>query len=469
MTVQTLDLRTGLQTRLTQKMQQAIKLLQLNNQELSQVVATYIEQNPLIEMESSEDEWESNENFEEEGPLDDLYDADFDNYYQDDRRAPSLSDQEYDAMTSYARPQSLRSYIAEYIGMIIDSDDQKLAHAMADLLDERGYLIPDFDKELSKKYSSEAIQRVLFKLQTLEPTGIFARNMEECLMLQLRERGCDHPKMEAFLHELSRSHGDIPKISRILNISIESCHALLSLLNPLNPKPALAFGGGEGDIVVPDLLMKRKGGHDWVIELNPSTLPKVAFDQDYYLSLKAQLKSMNDRNYLQEKFQESKWLIKSLQQRAMNMHKIAEVIIQKQEAFFKTSRGAIKPLTLREVAVETELSESTVSRITTGKYIQTPRGTLELKYFFSSVASELADDQSAKSVQNAIKILVDRENPTHPLSDTEIAEKLSLQGMSIARRTVAKYRDVLKIDNVTERKRFYEWQQTGSKINATGA
>lgn len=471
MTVQTLELKTSLQTRLTQRMQQAIKLLQLNHLELQEVIETYIEENPLLEINDQESDASGDDFFDEESPLNDLYDADFDNYYPDDRKSyKSLSDDDFNMFESYTRPQSFREFVQEQINLVMDTSDRPLACELSELLDDFGYLPENYRELLSGSYAESDVERVLLKLQTLEPIGIFARSFEECLLLQLREKGCDHPKMEEFLHELSSQKGDISKISRILNISIEGCHALLGLLKPLNPKPALSFSGSEEHMtVVPDLLMKRKGNGAWGVELNPAVLPKVYFDQNYYLSLKGKMKNLSDRHYLQDKFQEGKWLLKSLQQRAVNMQKIADVIVEKQMDFFKSSRGTIKPLTLREVAFETDLSESTVSRVTTSKYIQTPRGTLELKYFFSSVASDHADDQSAKGVQQAIKAMIDKENPTHPLSDSEIAEKLSLQGMAIARRTVAKYRDILKIDNVSDRKRFYEWRQTGSQKGAMGA
>lgn len=481
MTNTSLELRTGQHFCLTQNMQQAIKFLQLNHQELSEVLAQYMESNPLLERDEPAEEGSGEENFEEPrepSPLDDLYDADFDNYYPDDRRvheknSATSSSFSKDAFLNYSTQPSLRDFLLTQIATVVPDGDHPLAEAMVELLDDRGYLVEDSEgvitQEYGEVYSTKDIQRVIFQLQTLEPCGIFARNLTECLLIQLRDRGCDHPKMEEFLNIFHETKGDRAKITHNMGISLAQCHSLLELVTPLNPAPALSFGESITERVIPEILMKKDGGGGWSIELNPTTVHGVRFDKNYYDALKDTMKPGSDRTYLQEKFQESQWLLKSLQQRAMNMRKVAEVIVQKQYAFFESHRGSIKPLTLREVAEKANLSESTVSRITTGKYIQTPRGTLELKYFFSSVAGHYADDQSAKSVQEAIKKMIQEEDHERPLPDGEIAEKLSLQGMAIARRTVAKYREILGIDSLQERKRLYEWKHTRAQVLRRGA
>jgi len=483
MTGQNLELKTGLHLRLTQKMQQAIKLLQMSNQELSEFVATIVESNPLLDYQEEIGGHDTDDfDFEPEfgNPLDidatnpdfegrdEVLDHRYENVWQDEcyefssSSSKSLSgDNDYDPFYNIQQQEGLRAYLLNQIKILFQGEHYFIAQAFADLVDDAGYLPSDYEESLLEKGFSQAdVDHVLEILQTLEPAGIFARTLEECLLLQLKDREEYTEEIEQFLHVLKTHNGSPDALAEKMGISKEACLHYLSLLKTLNPKPGLCIGEISVAQVVPDILMRRSSG-DWVIELNQANLPKVYLNSAYFIELKNIMKKVDDKSYLSEKFAEGKWLLKSLHQRAVNILKVADVVVRHQASFFKNTEGNLKPLTLKDVALETELSESTVSRVTTDKYIETPRGIFELKSFFSTqVGGYGCEDQSAHGIQQAIRKLIAVEDTQAPLSDGEIVGRLKIMGIAVARRTVVKYRDILKIDNAMERKKFYAWKST---------
>ncbi|MBX9976625.1 MAG: RNA polymerase factor sigma-54 [Alphaproteobacteria bacterium] len=486
MTVQTLDLRNTLQLRLTQKMQQAIKLLQMSNQELSEFVSDYIESNPLLEMGSPDQNYADDSPFDDDffdktpesdttKDLDQPYTDSFENVWQDEFSSIKTSssyyegDDTYDPFAKITQDETLKAFLLTQIDTVFKCKNTKeIAYILTDLLDEDGYLIEGWEDDIKHlNLHKKDVDSILTTLQTLDPVGVFARSLEECLILQLKDKGIYQDEMGIFLHALKNHTGSPKDLAKTLNITMAQCDAFLTLLKSLNPKPGASIGASQIEQVIPDVIMRRNG-QDWVIELNTLNLPALYLNSAYYIELRSMMRGLSEKNFLQEKYTEAKWLLKSLHQRAVNILKVTDTIIRKQADFFKSTSGRIRSLTLKEVALETNLSESTVSRVTTDKYIETPRGLFELKYFFSVGVNASTSDNlhSAKSVQYAIARLIQEENKESPLSDGDIVERLKLTGIYVARRTVAKYRGVLKIENATDRLTYYKWSHGDDKILA---
>ncbi len=451
-------------------------------------MAEYIESNPLLETEefseNNNDDSQDSNDFEEtlqENYCDAFSDTfsdtstfdtqSYENVWQDDYQlTTTTSDNAYSPILHLTEDIPFKSFIRHQIDLRIHKKDREMAYALCDLLTDEGYLPPSFEEDmiLLGHENFNKIENILECLQTLEPTGVFARSLEECLILQLKYRGLYSPEIERFLLALKSHAGSPNDLARKLHIPLETCTDYLNTLKTLHPKPGLSMGKSTLHQVIPDILMAWRNPHEWSLELNPINLPKVYLNSSYYIELRSMMKSTNDKIFLQEKFTEAKWLLKSLHQRAMNIMKVTHAIIRKQAAFFRSPMGSIKPLTLKEIALETDLSESTVSRVTTDKYIETPRGLFELKYFFSMNVNAREHDNlhSAKSIQSLIRKIISEENQAMPLSDSDIVERLKLMGISVARRTVAKYRDVLRIENASERLKYYKWGQKNAKILA---
>jgi RNA polymerase sigma-54 factor len=290
----------------------------------------------------------------------------------------------------------------------------------------------------------------------MDPSGIFARSLGECLALQLREKNRLDPAMQALLDNLpllaARNQAALLKVC---GVDLEDLTEMVAEVRALNPKPALAFDQEPVQTVVPDILMRIDNAGGWIVELNTDTLPRVLVNQRYYSRLGGSCKTKQDKEYIQEKFQSASWLVKSLHQRATTILKVATEIVRQQDAFFRHGLEFLRPLILRDIAEAIGMHESTVSRVTTNKFMATPRGLYELKYFFTS-AIQGADGQaahSAESVRYRIKALIDAETAEEVLSDDRIVEILRDGGVDIARRTVAKYREAMKIPSSVQRRR----------------
>ncbi len=490
---QRLDLKQGQTLTMTPQLQQAIKLLQMSNLELAEFIEAEIEKNPLLERDDSlsserpdlpEGEVaQSNEDKQDrsldndftsaqvdegraEGEMAQVeggYDAFATNSFSDVGRGGghTFDDPEFSLENTMASTTSLRDHVMAQIQVDFEeAAERAIASVLLDHIDESGYLRADLAAIATRLgVDVKRVEDILNRLQRMDPPGLFARNLSECLALQLRELDRLDPIMEKLLANLSllASH-DLKKLRDICGVDDEDLRDMIAEVKALNPKPALSFDHFVSQTVVPDVLMrplpKSKGG-GWAVELNNDTLPRVLVNKTYYAEVTKQPRDKQASQFINEQMNTANWLIKALDQRAQTILKVASQIIEQQEAFFTYGVEYLKPLVLREVAVAIGMHESTVSRVTTGKYLGTPRGVFELKYFFSSGVGS-TDGQgsfSAEAIKARIKTLVDAEKPEAVLSDDDLVDKLKAEGIDIARRTVAKYREAQGIASSVQRRR----------------
>jgi len=300
------------------------------------------------------------------------------------------------------------------------------------------------------------VEQVLLRLQRLDPPGVFARDLAECLALQLRERNRLDPAMAKLLANLPLlASRNIAELTRLCGVDAEDIQAMLGEIRALDPKPGLAFDPVLADPIVPDVLMRTDGAGGWIVELNQDALPRVLVNNVYYAQVSRGAKSKTDKEYLSERFQAANWLVKALHQRATTILKVSRELVRQQDGFFRHGIQHLRPLVLRDIAQAISMHESTVSRVTSNKYMATPRGIFELKYFFTSsiAATDGAAALSAESVRFRIKSLIDAEPKDAVLSDDRIVDILVKDGVDIARRTVAKYREAMRIPSSVQRRR----------------
>jgi RNA polymerase sigma-54 factor len=492
-----LDIRQTQSLVMTPQLQQAIKLLQLSNFELATFIDQELERNPLLEREESERGPESSEpkvdssdlavldSAPPEAPLldgmgpggaEDGMDVDYDNTFNNDSASDAVQDEslgqwgntgsggghgfedgESGLEQMAAGEISLRDHLAAQVAMDIQAPaDRLIALHLIEMLDESGYLIGDLD-ELAEKLgcSREHVEVVLRRVQGFDPVGVFARSLKECLGLQLAEKNRLDPAMQAMLDNLELlARRDLPGLMRVCGVDAEDLAEMIGEIKALDPKPALAFDHVVAQPVTPDVLMRRTQDGAWVVELNSDTLPRVLVNTRYYSKIAGAARSKDDKTYISERFQSANWLVKSLHQRATTILKVATEIVRQQDAFFRLGVQHLRPLVLRDIATAISMHESTVSRVTSNKYIATPRGIYELKYFFTQAigSADGGDAHSAESVRHRIKALIDAEGKT-VLSDDSIVDILKSEGIDIARRTVAKYREAMNIGSSVQRRR----------------
>ena len=474
---QRLDIRQTQTLIMTPQLQQAIKLLQMSNQELGDFVEQEIEQNPLLERPDgggdeadepvqaataseepapltgetsvetgSEDDWGAEGGFGEEA------------FAAPGRGGSFDDDDDYSAAQNVAEKPSLRDHLLAQIHLDIgDATNRMIAAALVELLDDAGYLPADLEPiraQLGASYHQ--LERIISQLQRLDPAGIFARSLTECLAIQLREKNRLDPAMAKLLDNLDlvarREHA---LLAKRCGVTAEDMTEMLAELRLLNPKPALAFTSDVAPPVVPDVMLRPMPGGVWHVELNAETLPRVLANNRYYARVQASAHTKTDKAYLSERWQQANWLVKALQQRATTILKVASEIVRQQNDFFVHGVQHLKPLVLRDIATAVEMHESTISRVTQNKFITTPRGMFELKYFFTTglARSDSGDSISSESVRARIRNLTEGEKPTAILSDDRIAAILRGEGIDVARRTVAKYREALKIPSSAQRRR----------------
>ena len=488
---QRLDLRQAQTLVMTPQLQQAIKLLQLSNQELSEYVEREIEQNPLLERDDGPEPDVSLRTIDTfaDGPEappaadvagevafgasmpetgDSPVDANDANLYESAedylpwKGSAGSADFDEDSRsleeTAAAKLPSLREHLFDQLSVDIeDPVDRMIGSHLIDLLDDSGYLTGDLT-EVAEQLGCplDRVEAVLKLVQRFDPPGIFARSLGECLALQLADRNRFDPAMRALIERLDLlAKRDLAQLMKLCQVDAEDLKEMIAEIRTLNPKPGSVFDHAMVQPVIPDIIMRPQPGGDWIIELNAETLPRVLVNTRYYARITKDATKKEEKDYLSERFQAANWLVKSLHQRATTILKVAGEIIRQQDAFFRRGVQHLKPLILRDIADAISMHESTVSRVTTNKYMATPRGIHELKYFFTTAipSSEGGDAHSSEAVRFRIRELIGRENGSTILSDDGIVEVLKRDGIGIARRTVAKYREAMGIDSSVERRR----------------
>jgi RNA polymerase sigma-54 factor len=493
---QRLDLRQTQALVMTPQLQQAIKLLQMSNIELAGFVEQELEQNPLLDRDDSDpeggpvaaerdaasldaaappraeraglgtaepplagedvDQWDAAAGSEGEGDFDLAGDPEA--WRQRNGRIDGGVDSLAGLDQGRAHPATLRDHLVAQLGLeIADPVDRMIAAYLIDLVDDAGYLADDLAAIAAMLGCDLArVEAVLARLQRFDPPGIFARNLAECLALQLRERNRLDPAMRALLDNLPLlAARDGASLMRLCGVDAADLADMIAEIKSLDPKPGLALDPATAQIVVPDIIMRPQPHGTWLVELNSETLPRVLVNNRYYATVSRGTTRKADKEYLAERLQSANWLVKSLHQRAITILRVASEIVTQQSAFFQHGVQFLRPLILRDIAAAINMHESTVSRVTTNKFMMTPRGIYELKYFFTASiqASSGGDAHSAEAVRFRIKALIDAEAGSAVLSDERIVDILSKDGVDIARRTVAKYRESLRIPSSVQRRR----------------
>jgi len=468
---QKLDLRQSQNLVMTPQLQQAIKLLQLNNVELNEVIEEEIEKNPLLE----KDESETSDQSERESPAEkDNIDETFDtaNNTEPDFDSGSkmaeissggnskFEDYENSFENTMESETTLRDHLLKQLHIKCDDPrDRAIGELLIDRLDESGYLREDIALIADRLgCSEERIQNLLRIMKGFDPTGVFASDLSDCLAMQLHERGQLDGPMQSLLDNLNvLADYDHKKLAEICDVNETYLADMITEIRALNPKPVSEFDHLVVQTAVPDVLMKRLPknlGGGWRVELNTDTLPRVLVNNEYFTEVSKTATQKKDKEYLTTQLNNANWLVKAMDQRAQTILKVAAEIIEQQDAFFNYGIEFLKPLKLVDIAEEIEMHESTVSRVTTNKYIGTPRGLFELKFFFSTaLVSEDGTSHSSESIKARIKTLTDEEDPKKILSDDKIVDILKDEGIDIARRTVAKYRESLHIGSSVQRRK----------------
>ena len=450
---------------MTPQLQQAIKLLQLSQAELMDYVGSELESNPLLESGAAEAE----DGFDDGDAPVALDEGSLEGAYADhnEQRGESLghiaggknsfNGSEFDAQDRLTSEIDLREHLEQQLNIDIRGAEQRMiGAALIDLVDEAGYLPGDLTEiAATLGCSPGAIDDVLKVMQRFDPVGIMARSLKECLAIQLREKNRLDPCMATLLDNLHLiAERNLKGLAEKCGVATDEVIDMITEIKQLNPKPALAYDHSPAQHIIPDVQMRPNGTGGWIVELNPDALPRVLVSRQYHTEVLSHA-TRQDKDYLSEKLQAANWLVKALDQRANTILKVAAEIVRHQSAFFTHGVTRLRPLVLREVAAEIQMHESTVSRVTANKFILTPRGVFELKYFFSSSISGTFGDStySAEAIRARIKALVDKEDPKDILSDDTLVDRLHEAGIDIARRTVAKYREQLDIGSSVQRRR----------------
>ena len=499
-----LQLRQSQSLVMTPQLMQSIRLLQFSHIELTRFIEQEVERNPLLELASSdsdqadsgesqsetaagpaaqadvgdEADWSSASESQAERMTSEI-DARYENVFPDDHGEVRVDQPEfidnwksmpgseggqsgegYDLDDFAARAPTLRDHVAEQIAFAFsDPVERLIATELADHLDVAGYMASDL-AETVERLGADPVQvdAVLSRLQEFEPAGLFARSLSECLALQLRRKDRLDPAMAALVDNLELlARRDFGALTRICGVDEEDLLDMMAEIRALDPKPGTRFETGTSEMVVPDVSVRPASDGGWTVELNPDTLPRVLVNQTYFATVAGKMaKNAAGQEFLSECLQTANWLVRSLDQRARTIMKVATEIVRQQDAFLLHGVDHLRPLNLKAVAEAIGMHESTVSRVTSNKYMITPRGVFELKYFFTvSIASAQAggDAHSAESVRHRIRQLIDQEAPEAVLSDDDLVDLLKKSGVEIARRTVAKYREAMAIPSSVQRRR----------------
>lgn len=443
---------------MTPELRQAIQLLQFTSLELNEYLEKQMEENPLLELTNLQGEHENIDDYAKEKD-----EIDWKEYISKDedisyRPQRDRNSKEYNYENFITYSPSLKDNLLFQLNVSdIDEKDKKIGEILIESIDENGYLITAIEQvSTDLGVDSNRVENVLSLIQTFDPLGVGARNLKECLLIQSKKDNKRNPNVdkviEYYLEDIA--HNRLSKISRELDIELIDIQNICDYIRTLEPKPGRAFTspGDQVKYITPDATIEYIDG-EYIVLLNDTTGPRLNIN-NFYKDMMRKGKDANATEYLTEKLNSAMWIIRSIEQRRMTIYKVVESILKFQMDFFKIGEKGLKPLTLKEVADDIEMHESTVSRATNGKYVQTPRGVFELKFFFSSGLSTNKGDMSSTSIKCMIKDLIEEENPKKPYSDQKISDILKAKGISISRRTVAKYRDELEIPSSTVRRRY---------------
>jgi RNA polymerase sigma-54 factor len=493
---QKLEIRQSQALVMTPQLMQAIKLLQLSNLDLSAYVDGELERNPLLERASDDgdgpvaaepprenssepasSDWLGQDLETSRTAIEDRLGTGLDNVFPEDSGEPAPRPGATPAPPAYAEwggsaprgddynleafvsaERTLADHLAEQLALAIaDPARRMIGQHLIDLVDEAGYLTGDLDAVADTLGAPmSAIDSVLAVLQTFDPPGVCARNLNECLAIQLKERDRFDPAMQALVAHLDLlAKRDHAALRRLCGIGDEDLADMIAEIRRLNPKPGLAFGSTLVQPIVPDVFVRPGPDGAWLVELNSDTLPKILLNQSYYSEVSRTAHNASEKSYLADCLQTATWLTRALDQRAKTILKVASEIVRQQDAFFAYGVQHLRPLNLKTVADAISMHESTVSRVTANKYMATNRGIFELKYFFTSsiAAADGGEAHSAEAVRHRIRQLIDAESPQDVLSDDALVDRLRAAGIEIARRTVAKYREAMRIPSSVQRRR----------------
>ncbi|EIX3404380.1 RNA polymerase factor sigma-54 [Escherichia coli] len=474
---QGLQLRLSQQLAMTPQLQQAIRLLQLSTLELQQELQQALESNPLLEQIDTHEEIDTRETQDsetldtadaleqkempEELPLD----ASWDTIYTAGTPSGTSGDYIDDELPVYQgeTTQTLQDYLMWQVELTPFSDtDRAIATSIVDAVDDTGYLTVPLEDILESMGDEEIdideVEAVLKRIQRFDPVGVAAKDLRDCLLIQLSQFDKTTPWLEEARLIISDhldllANHDFRTLMRVTLLKEDVLKEAVNLIQSLDPRPGQSIQTGEPEYVIPDVLVRKHNGH-WTVELNSDSIPRLQINQ-HYASMCNNARNDGDSQFIRSNLQDAKWLIKSLESRNDTLLRVSRCIVEQQQAFFEQGEEYMKPMVLADIAQAVEMHESTISRVTTQKYLHSPRGIFELKYFFSShVNTEGGGEASSTAIRALVKKLIAAENPAKPLSDSKLTSLLSEQGIMVARRTVAKYRESLSIPPSNQRKQL---------------
>jgi len=474
---QGLQLRLSQQLAMTPQLQQAIRLLQLSTLELQQELQQALESNPLLEQIDTHEEIDTRETQDsetldtadaleqkempEELPLD----ASWDTIYTAGTPSGTSGDYIDDELPVYQgeTTQTLQDYLMWQVEVTPFSDtDRAIATSIVDAVDDTGYLTVPLEDILESMGDEEIdideVEAVLKRIQRFDPVGVAAKDLRDCLLIQLSQFDKTTPWLEEARLIISDhldllANHDFRTLMRVTRLKEDVLKEAVNLIQSLDPRPGQSIQTGEPEYVIPDVLVRKHNGH-WTVELNSDSIPRLQINQ-HYASMCNNARNDGDSQFIRSNLQDAKWLIKSLESRNDTLLRVSRCIVEQQQAFFEQGEEYMKPMVLADIAQAVEMHESTISRVTTQKYLHSPRGIFELKYFFSShVNTEGGGEASSTAIRALVKKLIAAENPAKPLSDSKLTSLLSEQGIMVARRTVAKYRESLSIPPSNQRKQL---------------
>ncbi|EFH8035770.1 RNA polymerase factor sigma-54 [Escherichia coli] len=474
---QGLQLRLSQQLAMTPQLQQAIRLLQLSTLELQQELQQALESNPLLEQIDTHEEIDTRETQDsetldtadaleqkempEELPLD----ASWDTIYTAGTPSGTSGDYIDDELPVYQgeTTQTLQDYLMWQVELTPFSDtDRAIATSIVDAVDDTGYLTVPLEDILESMGDEEIdideVEAVLKRIQRFDPVGVAAKDLRDCLLIQLSQFDKTTPWLEEARLIISDhldllANHDFRTLMRVTRLKEDVLKEAVNLIQSLDPRPGQSIQTGEPEYVIPDVLVRKHNGH-WTVELNSDSIPRLQINQ-HYASMCNNARNDGDSQFIRSNLQDAKWLIKILESRNDTLLRVSRCIVEQQQAFFEQGEEYMKPMVLADIAQAVEMHESTISRVTTQKYLHSPRGIFELKYFFSShVNTEGGGEASSTAIRALVKKLIAAENPAKPLSDSKLTSLLSEQGIMVARRTVAKYRESLSIPPSNQRKQL---------------